>query len=137
MLKVLVIMTFLKISTRTFWLLILAFLSGCSLFIIEKYETDICVDKVKTYLSHNSWSITHEDAKIIEFKKGASIVPTFNYDNEDIEVLIILEKQKTGYKVEVGNYGMYPELILMKDRFKRISSKLNEYIANECGYLDK
>ena len=81
-----------------------------------------------------------ESGKIV-FIKGQSIQLTFDYDNqvagqgksEGLEVQIHLEKKEgDNFEVSVGNWGMIGEIHLMKNRFERISSKLDEKINEKC-----
>lgn len=97
--------------------------TSCSLFVKTSHFKKECIDVIDQELINNGWEKS-ENKNIIEYKKGANIMPTLDYDDEGLEVQILIEKSPNGFIMEVGNYGMYPELKLMEQRFKRISDKL-------------
>ena len=116
-------------------------LSSCSnLYITKDYSGSQCYQIVDEYLQSQGWERTAESEKIV-FIKGQSIQLTFDYDNqvagqginEGLEVQIHLDKKEDdAFEVSVGNFGMNGEIHAMENRFKRISSKLDEKIKEKC-----
>jgi hypothetical protein len=111
-------------------------LSSCtSIYITKGYSGSQCYQIADEYLQSQGWERTIESEKIV-FIKGQSIQLSFDYDNqvnEGFEVQIHLDKkQDDAFEVSVGNFGMIGEIHAMKNRFERISSKLDEKIKAKC-----
>ena len=114
-------------------LLCFIFLSSCyNLYITKDYSGSQCYQIVDEYLQSQGWERNVESEKIV-FIKGQSIKLTLDYDSEGLEVQVHLQQKKDGaFDVSVGNFGMVGELSQMKNRFERISSKLDEKIKEKC-----
>lgn len=108
-------------------------LSSCAgVYVTKDYSGSQCYQIVDEYLQSQGWEREVESDKIV-FIKGQSIKLTLDYDGEGLEVQAHLEKkQGDDFEVSVGNWGMVGEIHLMKDRFERISSKLDEEIKERC-----
>jgi hypothetical protein len=65
--------------------------------------------------------------------RGDSIVPTFDYDSEAIEMRVIIEKiGNEQLKISVGNSGFPFEPLLMKKKFIRnLESYVRQIKSNE------
>ncbi len=112
---------------------ILAIASSCAnVYVTKAYSRPECFDYTASYLRSQGWDESREGANLI-FRKGANIVPTLDYDTETLEVQVHLRQLPDNtFEVAVGNLGMAGEIHLLRNRFHRISSKLDEKISAEC-----
>lgn len=114
-------------------LLITVFLlSSCSLFVRKEYRGSNCLPKISHYLISENWELTSTSDTELEFRVGNSFVPTFDYEGDELEVQVVIKKNNKTYSIEVGNYGLYIELVQMKPRFARISETIDGFIKKEC-----
>lgn len=120
------------LNSKLFFLSLLLILSSCSLFVRKDYNDHSCLPLISKHLTSKGWSLVSEDSTELEFKIGDSFVPTFEYDGDKLEVQLYIKKRKDDYSVEVGNYGIYIELLFMKSRFNKISESLDSFIATNC-----
>lgn len=119
-----------KISALISFLLALSSCAG--VYVTKDYSGSQCYQIVDEYLQSQGWEREVESGKIV-FIKGQSIKLTLDYDSEGLEVQIHLEKkQGDDFEVSVGNWGMVGEIHMLKDRFERISSKLDKEIKERC-----
>lgn len=119
-----------KTSAIIFFLLAIS--SCASVYIAKDYSGSQCYQIVDDFMQSQGWERTVESEKIV-YIKGQMVKVTFNYDDEDLEVQIHLEKMKDeAFKVSVGNWGIVGDIHLLKNRFERISSKLDEKIKEKC-----
>jgi hypothetical protein len=111
---------------------LLAISSCASVYIAKDYSGSQCYQIVDEYLQTQGWGRTVESEKIV-YIKGENIQLTIDYESEGLEVQIHLEKMEGDtFEVSVGNWGMVGEIHLMKSRFERLSSKLDEKIKEKC-----